>query len=357
MTASTWAWVALAAAVVVLLAVDLLLFGSRRGPISFRRAAAWSVWWMTLGLAFGGLLLLVDGRQAAEEYLTGFVLEKSLSLDNLFVFALVLSYFDVPRVLHRRVLYWGIAGAIALRALFILAGGALLDAFHWMTYVFGVFLVVTAARMALRFGDDADPRRNRTLRVLGRLLPMTDGYAGERFLVRSGRSVAATPLLAALVAIAVFDVVFAVDSIPAIFAITRDTFIVFAANAFSLLGLAALYFLLVEMLERFAHLHYGLAGALGVVGLKMVLADVITIPASLALLAVLVALSLAGLTSLATRTRPHGRAGSEAGSSAVPSPTPYVTSDRQSRGAGRRTRPMLTRTSTKTATRPRRRPR
>jgi tellurite resistance protein TerC len=298
LTDSAWGWAALVAVVGVLLAVDLLLFGGRRGTIPLSRATVWSIWWTVLGLAFCGVLLAFDGRRAAEEYLTGFVLEKSLSLDNLFVFAVVMSHFAVPGPSRRRVLFWGIAGAIVLRGLFILAGAALLHAFHWTTYAFGAFLVATALRMAFRSGETIDLERNRTLRLIRRFVPMTQDYRGERFLVGRGRTLAATPLLTALLAIMVFDVVFAVDSIPAIFAITRDTYVVFAANAFSLLGLAALYFLLVGMLERFAHLHYGLAGALAVVGAKMVVADVVTVSTWVVLLAVLAALTLAALTSL-----------------------------------------------------------
>ena len=293
-----WMWGAFGALVVAMLVVDLVAFGGRGESISFRRAAGWSIGWTALGLAFGGFLWWWQGRAPAEEYLAGFLIEKSLSVDNLFVFALIFSYFAVPVAYQRRVIFWGIVGAIVLRALFILAGAALLDAFHYTIYVFGAFLVLTGIRMARHSTVEIHPERNPVLKLLGRVLPMTAGYHGDRLTVRENGRRLATPLLAALVLVATFDVVFAVDSIPAIFAITRDTFIVYAANAFSLLGLAALYFVLAGMMCRFRYLNVGLAAVLVFVGLKMTLADVYKVPAFVSLAVIVVLLAVAVGASL-----------------------------------------------------------
>jgi tellurite resistance protein TerC len=296
MDVSLWAWAGFGALVVVLLVVDLAAFGRRGEEISLRRAVLWSIAWTVLGLSFAGFLWAWQGEQTATEYLAGFLIEKSLSIDNLFVFALIFAYFGVPTAYQRRVIFWGIVGAIVLRGIFILAGAALLDAFHYTIYVFGAFLVITGIRMARHAQTEIHPERNPILRLLGRIMPLTTTYHGDRLTAHeSGRRVA-TPLLAALASVAAFDVVFAVDSIPAIFAVTREMFIVYAANAFSLLGLAALYFVLVGMLGRFRYLNLGLALVLVFVGLKMTLADVLEIPVYVSL-AVIVA-TLAGAVGL-----------------------------------------------------------
>jgi tellurite resistance protein TerC len=231
------------------------------------------------------------------------VLEKSLSVDNLFVFALIFGYFSVPAAHQRRVIFWGIVGAIALRALFILTGAALLDAFHVTIYVFGAFLVLTGIRMARHRDVEIHPERNPVLRLLGRVLPLTTALHGDRLTVRDGRRRLATPLLAALVLVATFDVVFAIDSIPAIFAVTRETFVVYAANAFSLLGLSALYFVLAGMLGRFRYLNVGLAVVLVFVGAKMTLADVVHVPVSASLAAIVLTLAAAVGASLLVERR------------------------------------------------------
>ena len=304
-----WMWGAFGAAVVLMLLIDLVAFGGRGEEISLRRAVGWSIGWTALGLAFGGFLWWWQGRAPAEEYLAGFLIEKSLSVDNLFVFALIFSYFAVPVAYQRRVIFWGIVGAIVLRAFFILAGAALLDAFHYTIYVFGAFLVLTGIRMARHSTVEIHPERNPVLKLLGRVLPMTAGYHGDRLTVHENGRRFATPMMAALVLVATFDVVFAVDSIPAIFAITRDTFIVYAANAFSLLGLAALYFVLAGMMGRFRYLNVGLAAVLVFVGLKMALADVYKVPvfASLAMIVVMLGVAV-GASLLRSAPMPEGRA-------------------------------------------------
>jgi TerC family integral membrane protein len=299
MTIEPWVWIAFGAVVLALFLFDLLVFARPGQPITFRRAIGWSIGWTLLGVAFGALLWVWQGRVPAEEYLAGFVIEKSLSVDNLFVFALVFSYFAVPVTYQRRVIFWGIVGAIVLRALFILAGVGLLDAFHEMIYVFGGFLVVTGIRMALHAGAEIHPERNPVLRLLARFLPMTTRYHGDRLSVRENGRRLVTPLAAAVVLVATFDLVFAVDSIPAILAVTRETFLVYAANAFSLLGLASLYFVLAGMLDRFRYLNVGLGVVLVFVGAKMALADVYEIPVWASLAAIVGVLAVAVAVSLA----------------------------------------------------------
>jgi tellurite resistance protein TerC len=306
MTIEPWVWIAFGAVVLALFLFDLLVFARPGQPITFRRAIGWSIGWTLLGVAFGALLWVWQGRVPAEEYLAGFVIEKSLSVDNLFVFALVFSYFAVPVTYQRRVIFWGIVGAIVLRALFILAGVGLLDAFHEMIYVFGGFLVVTGIRMALHAGAEIHPERNPVLRLLARFLPMTTRYHGDRLSVRENGRRLVTPLAAAVVLVATFDLVFAVDSIPAILAVTRETFLVYAANAFSLLGLASLYFVLAGMLDRFRYLNVGLGVVLVFVGAKMALADVYEIPVWASLAAIVGVLAVAVAVSLA-RPEPTAR--------------------------------------------------
>jgi tellurite resistance protein TerC len=284
-----------------LLLVDLLAFGRRGEEIPLRRAVGWSIGWTALGVGFAGLLWAWQGRGPAEEYLAGFLIEKSLSIDNLFVFALIFGFFAVPAAYQRRVIFWGIVGAIVLRALFILAGAALLDAFHLTVYVFGAFLILTGIRMARHREVEIHPERNPALRLLGRVLPLTTAYHGDRLTAREGGRRVATPLAAALLLVATFDVVFAVDSIPAIFAVTRETFVVYAANAFSLLGLSALYFVLAGMIGRFRYLNVGLAAVLVFVGGKMVLADVVHLPVYASLLVIVLALGAAVGASLVPR--------------------------------------------------------
>ena len=307
MELSVWAWGAFGALVVALLLLDLALFGRGRHEISFRRAVIWSIVWTALGVAFGAVLWVWQGTTAAEEYLAGFLIEKSLSIDNLFVFALIFAYFAVPPASQRRVLFWGIAGAIVLRGIFIAAGAVLLDTFHYTIYLFGAILIVTGIRMARHQTAEIHPERNPVLKLLGRVVPMSNEYVGNRLFTReSGRRIG-TPLLGALVLVATFDVVFAVDSIPAIFAVTRDPFIVYAANAFSLLGLAALYFVLANMLGKFRFLNVGLAVVLVFVGIKMTISDLYKVPIGLSLAVIVLTLGAAIIASLLRPVRVEGR--------------------------------------------------
>jgi tellurite resistance protein TerC len=302
---SVLAWILLAVAVAALLLFDLNAVGRGQAAPSLRTAAMWSAAWTALAVGFTGVLAAFADGEAAGEYLTGLLIEKSLSLDNLFVFAVLLAYFGVPAASQRRVLVWGIAGAIVLRAIFVFAGAAALDAFHATIYVFGALLVLTAINLARQGADEVDVEQARMMRFLRRTLPM-GGYDGERFVTRrEGRRVA-TPLLACLLMVAAFDVLFAVDSVPAIFAVSRDTFVVFAANAFSLLGMSSLYFLLRGMLDRFHYLNYGLAVILAFVGVKMLLSDVWHMPTWLSLAVIVGCLAAAvGVSTLRPAPRAH----------------------------------------------------
>jgi tellurite resistance protein TerC len=301
------AWIALALFVALALALDLRGHGGK--PMSTRTALGWSLAWTALGVAFTLVVLLVEDRGAAGEYLAGFLIEKSLSLDNLFVFAILFAFFQVPAAQRLMVLVWGIAGAIVLRTAFILVGAAALDAFHATTYALGALLAFTAVKIARQTDEQIDPDHTLAMRALRRVVPLSSEYDGDRLFTRSRSAGAergkrlATPLLAALAMVAAFDVMFAIDSIPAIFAITRDTFVVFAANAFSLLGMVSLYFLLDGMLDRFRYLNLGLAAILGFVAVKLLLADVWHPPIVLSLGVILAALAGAALASVVAERR------------------------------------------------------
>jgi tellurite resistance protein TerC len=294
-----WIWLMFSLAIVAMLALDVVLERRTDGAVpSLGASAAWSVVWTLVAVAFTLVVLAWRGGRHAEEYLTGFVLERSLSLDNLFVFAMLFGYFAVPTKAQRKVLFFGIVGAIVLRAVFILAGGALLDAFHWTIYLFGLLLIVTGIRMATHDAGEVHPDQNPVLRLARRIVPMTSEYDGERIFTRRNGRRLATPLFAAFVLVATFDVMFAVDSIPAIFAVTRDTFTVFAANAFSLLGLMSLYFLLAGMADRFRYLNLGLSFVLVFIGVKMLITDLWHVPTALSLGVIVVAIGVSVLASL-----------------------------------------------------------
>ena len=295
------AWAALSVFVLLAIVADLR-FGGGTAP-SMRAAIAWSLVWTAAGIAFAGVLAAVGDGRAAGEYLAGYLIEKSLSLDNLFVFAVLLTFFAVPAAQRRMVLLWGIGLAIVLRAGFILAGAAALDAFHGATYVLGALLIATAIKIARSGSDEVDPERTLAMRLLRRVVPLSDDYDGDRLFTRRGARRLATPLLAALVMVGAFDVMFAIDSIPAIFAVTRDTFVVFAANAFSLLGMVSLFFVLDGLLDRFRHLHLGLAAILGYVAIKMLLVDIWHPPLALSLGVIVGSLAVAMSTSAIAERR------------------------------------------------------
>lgn len=295
------AWLALSAFVLLALAIDLR--GGARAAPSMRSALWWSLAWTALGIAFAAAVAAIEDGEAAGEYLAGFLIEKSLSLDNLFVFAVLFSFFRVPGEQRRRVLLYGIAGAIVLRGLFILAGAAALDAFEATTYVLGGLLALTALKIARQGGEQIDPEKTAAMRLLRRVVPISSGYDGGRLLtVVEGQRVA-TPLLATLVLVAAFDLMFAIDSIPAVFAITRDTFVVFSANAFSLLGMVSLYFLLDGLLARFRYLNLGLAAVLAYVAAKLLLEDLWHPPIVVSLGVVAASLAVAAAASALANRR------------------------------------------------------
>jgi tellurite resistance protein TerC len=308
MEVSVGIWALFCAVIVGLLLVDLLVAGRTKGIPPMRQSIVWSIFWLAIAVAFTFVLMAWENGTVAGEYLTGYLIERSLSLDNLFVFALLFTFFAVPDTAQRKVLFWGIIGAIVLRAGFIFAGAALLDAFHWMIYVFGALLVFTGIRMATHDNEEIHPERNPVLRMVRRVVPLSDDYDGDEIVTRIDGKRLATPLFAALIMVATFDVVFAIDSIPAIFAITRDTFVVFAANAFSLLGMVSLFFLLEGLMDRFRHLHLGLAAILGWVAAKLILVDVWHPPIALTLAVIAGALAAAALTSALAERRERTRA-------------------------------------------------
>ncbi|WP_086842788.1 TerC family protein [Amycolatopsis kentuckyensis] len=282
MTVPIWAWAAVLGVILLMLAVDLLAH-RRAHVVGVREALAWSAVWVALGLAFGAVIWWAWGAEFAGQYFAGYVIEKSLAVDNVFVFAIIFGYFAVPREYQHRILFYGVLGALVFRAVFIAAGSVLIASFAWILYVFGAFLVLTGIRMALHRDETVDYDNNAVLRVFRRVVPATDRLHGKKFLVREAGRWVATPLLTVLVLIEVTDVVFAVDSIPAIFAVTQEPFLVFTSNAFAILGLRAMYFLLADLMHRFVYLKIGLAMVLVWVGVKMLLLDVWKIPTALSL--------------------------------------------------------------------------
>jgi len=289
-----WVWVAFLALIAVLLLFDMLILHRRAHVITAREAAIESAGWIAIGLSFTFVFLIWQGGGAAGEYLAGYLIEKSLSIDNVFVWALILSYFAVPREYQHRVLFWGIFGALVLRAVFIFAGVALLNQFSWLIFVFGGFLLVTAVRLLFHDDEEVHPENNPVLKLVRRVIPSTAEYDGQHLFTRRDGALLATPLFAVLIVVETSDVVFAVDSIPAILAVTRNEFVVFTSNAFAILGLRALYFLLADLKDRFEYLRQGLAAILAFVGVKMLISEWYHIPVwiSLAVIAVVLTVSI-----------------------------------------------------------------
>jgi tellurite resistance protein TerC len=288
-------WAGFIAFVLAMLAIDLGVFHRKAHEVSLKEAGAWSAVWVALALLFNAGVYAWFGRERALEFTTGYLIEKALAVDNIFVFVIIFTAFAIPAVYQHRVLFWGVLGALVMRAGFILVGGALLQRFHWVLYVFGAILAVTGVKLLFQRHQELHPERNPLVRAFQRLFPVNPHLDGDRFTtVRDGRRFA-TPLLLALVAVEVTDLVFAVDSIPAIFAITRDPFIVFTSNIFAILGLRSLYFLLAGVITRFVYLKVGLALVLVFVGAKMLLVDVYKVPvlASLGIIAATLGLSVA----------------------------------------------------------------
>ncbi len=300
-----WVWAAFIAAIAVMLTVDVVLVHRNPHDITLKEAAIESTVWIALGLSFTFVMLGWQGGTAAGEYLSGYLIEKSLSVDNVFVWAVIFSYFAVPNRYQFRVLFWGIFGALVLRAVFIFAGVALIETFEWILYLFGAFLLITAFRVVRHKEAEVHPEQNPVLRIVRRVVPSTPDYDGQKLFTRRTGRLLATPLFAVLVLIETTDVVFAVDSIPAILAVSRSTFIVFASNAFAILGLRALYFLLAGMKDRFRYLNIGLGLILGFVGIKMLVVELVHLPTWVSLSVIAGILTITIVTSLhAERTEP-----------------------------------------------------
>ena len=304
-------WIGFNVFVLAMVALDLGVFHRKAHAVGLKEAGAWSVVWVALALAFNAWIWLVWGREAGLQFLTGYLIEKSLSVDNIFVFVLLFGFFAVPARLHHRVLFWGILGALVMRGAFIAAGSYVLEQFHWVLYLFGAMLVLTGLKM-LRRQSSFSPADNPVVRWLRRWLPMTDHYHGERFWVRERGRWLATPLFLVLVLVEASDLLFAIDSIPAIFAVTREPFLVFTANVFAILGLRSMYFLLADVVHRFIYLKVGLAVVLVFVGLKMLIMDVYQIPVVVSLLVILGVMAGSIVASL-RRTRPSAGPGSPSG--------------------------------------------
>jgi tellurite resistance protein TerC len=303
---STWPWLAFLAFVALLLAVDLGIFHRHAHAVSRREAVVWSAVWIALALAFNAGVYIIRGPETGLEWTTGYLIEKSLSVDNIFIFLLIFSSFAVPAQLQHRVLFWGIVGALVMRGALIAAGAAILDWFHYAIYVFGAFLIITGLRFLRDTGHEPDVARHPVVRFARRFLRTSDGYEGQRFFVRRAGVLVMTPLFLVLLLIETTDLVFAVDSIPAIFAVTDDPFVVFTSNVFAILGLRSLYFVLNGYLNGFAYLKPALAAILVFVGTKMLLAGVAAVPplASLGVIAAILAIAIAASLLKSRRGRP-----------------------------------------------------
>jgi len=303
MTTDLLFWIFFLLFIGLMLALDLGVFHRKEHTISFKESLLWAMIWIGLAMLFNVIIYFWKGPEKSLEFLTGYLIELSLSVDNLFVFILIFSYFHVSSQYQHRVLFWGIIGALVLRAVFIFAGVALMEKFHWMIYLFGGILIVSGYKMFFPKDKKIDPEKNPVLLIFKRFFPVTQQSEGSRFFIRQNRKWYATPLFLVLIIVETTDVIFAVDSVPAILAITTDSFIVFTSNAFAILGLRSLYFALAGIINVFIYLHFGLASILIFIGLKMVLADVYKLPIELALLSVLTILLVSIAASLAIKPK------------------------------------------------------
>jgi tellurite resistance protein TerC len=308
MGGSLWLWVGFNVFVLAMLALDLGVFHRKAHIVSVKEASIWTVVWISLAMVFNiGLYFFWDtispnsqysNSEAGLAFFTGYLIEKSLSVDNIFVFVLIFSYFAVPPVYQHRVLFWGILGALVMRGILIAVGATLITRFHWIIYIFGAFLIFTGIKMALHRNQAMKVDNNPLVRLFRKMMPVTDDYVGDKFFVRRAGVLMATPLFLALILVESTDLVFAVDSIPAIFAVTADPFIVYTSNVFAILGLRSLYFVLAGVMDKFYYLKLGLSAVLTFVGIKMVLVDVYKIPVALSLGVIATILTVAVVASL-----------------------------------------------------------
>jgi tellurite resistance protein TerC len=300
-----WGWVGFNIFVLLMLALDLGVFNRKAHVISVKEALIWSAVWISLALIFNAGLWYYEGEEIALQFLAGYLIEKSLSVDNLFVFILLFSYFKVASDLQHKVLYWGILGALIMRAILILVGAILIAKFHWIIYIFGAFLIFTGVKMALSKDDEDAPTENFVVKLFRRFMPVVHEYHGGKFFIKQEGRTFATPLFIVLIIVETTDLVFALDSIPAIFAVSRDPFIVYTSNVFAILGLRSLYFALAGVMNMFHYLKLGLAVILSFVGLKMVLSDVIKLPITVALGVIAGVLAISVIASLIWPKKPE----------------------------------------------------
>ncbi len=277
-------WIFFGVFILAMLALDLGVFNRKTHVIKMKEALLWTSFWVTLALLFGAGIYFFYGHGKAVEYVTAYLIEYSLSIDNLFVFMLIFRYFDVPRAYEHKALFWGILLALITRAVFIFAGVALISCFHWIMYIFGAFLIVTGIKMALNKQTEVHPDKNIAIRLLRFVMPVSKNFSGAKFFVLEGGVRFATPMLAVLLALETTDILFAIDSIPAVLAISQDPFIVYTSNVFAILGLRSLFFAISGLMRLFHLLHYGLAAILSFVGVKMLIADFFHVPVGISLL-------------------------------------------------------------------------
>ncbi|MCX7983416.1 MAG: TerC family protein [Bacteroidetes bacterium] len=297
-------WIGFIVLILIFLAIDLIIFNRRPHEITIKESLGWSLFWILLALVFNVGVYFWYGHDSALQFFTGYLIEKSLSVDNLFVFLMIFSYFKVPSKYQHKVLFWGILGALIFRGLMIALGAALIANFHWILYVFGVFLIITGIKMGIeKENREVHPERNIFVRIFKRLFPVTAGYHEEKFFIKINKKRYATLLFIVLIVVESTDIVFAIDSIPAIFAITHDPFIVFTSNVFAILGLRSLYFALAGIMEIFYYLRHGLSVILTFVGIKMVVIDVFPIPITVSLAVVASILSISIIASIIRNKR------------------------------------------------------
>ena len=303
MSSSLVLWLSFALVIGVMFVLDLGVFNRKSHAISFKEALAWTIAWVSLAMAFNVYIYFTMGQEKALAFLTGYIIEESLSVDNLFVFIMIFSYFHVSKAHQPKILKWGIIGALVMRAIFIFAGIELIERFHWMIYVFGVVLVITGIKMAFGGEGKIEPEKNLLVRVLRKFMPVTKRVSGDKFFINRFGKRAATPLFVTLLVVESSDLIFAVDSIPAVLAVTRDRFIFYTSNVFAIMGLRSLYYLLAGFLELFVHLKFGVSCILAYVGVKMLLVDIVHIPIYFSLGVIIGVLAISILTSVTVGQR------------------------------------------------------
>jgi len=291
-------WLVFSFSVIIALFLDLFVFHRKPHRVSVKESLLLSAFWILVGLGFGVYVWHMKGEQAFVEYITGYLLEKALSLDNIFVFILIFSYFKIPEEYRHKVLFWGVFGAIVMRAIFIFAGISLVERFDWITYIFGIILIISAVKLLSTEDKDFNPEDTLVYKIAKRLLPMRPDLQSGKFFVKEGRKIYATPMFLTLIFVESSDVMFAIDSVPAILSISKDPFVVYTSNIFAILGLRSLYFAASAVLGLFHYLHYGLSFILGFIGVKMLISDFYHIPVFVSLLLIVSAIFLSMLASL-----------------------------------------------------------